>query len=213
MLHHYPGRSMLTHSYLLQSSEKGLIHLITEQLLQESAQSPYRFWLSCCLESFLRGSGSQEQLFLTRCGLLTHITKAILSDSKKCEEERKSINKEKRSPMHATAAQSIQSAFDLLGELIKGNLVGLEMMTTVLGSDFDSFIEAVMNNLVESNVFLRSVFLSMELINSKLALHTQLITSDDDRMVAIAHHTYDQVQDAGYLTHSWVCPNRDLLLL
>lgn len=101
----HQGRSMFTNSYLLKSEEKGLIHLLTAQLQQEREKSPYRFWLSCCIESFLRGSGSQEQLFLTRCGLLAHVTKTILKDSEECEEERKSTVKQKQSLTTATAGE------------------------------------------------------------------------------------------------------------
>lgn len=59
---------------------------------------------------------------------------------------------------------NLQTAFDLLGELIKNNaqnLAILEGMFTPLTCR--RFTDAVLRNLVDSNVFLRSLYLTMSL--------------------------------------------------
>ena len=108
-----------------------------------------RFWLSSCLEAFLRGSGPREQLFVARGGVLAHTTSHIVD-------------------VGLRPSNNLQTAFDLLGELVKGNCHTLEMIEASLGDrQFRQFMDVVMSNLVDSNVFLRSLFLSMETISDR----------------------------------------------
>jgi hypothetical protein len=57
----------------------GTLSKIIFTLMKESADSVYRFWLSACIENFLRGCGQIGQLFVSNTGLLVHVTKHILS--------------------------------------------------------------------------------------------------------------------------------------
>ncbi len=50
--------------------DKGILTKIIEALKKESADSVYRFWLSACVENFLRGCGSMGQVFVAESGLL-----------------------------------------------------------------------------------------------------------------------------------------------
>ena len=54
------------------STEPGLLSKIIAAFIRESDESPYRFWLASCIESYLRGSSPQEQIFVARSGLLDH---------------------------------------------------------------------------------------------------------------------------------------------
>ena len=71
-------------------------------LLKEPAESQYRFWLSTCIEAFLRGSSlPPHQAFVAQSGLLQMLVHEI-------------------APLHAAqSAQHVQPpqpSFDLLGE-------------------------------------------------------------------------------------------------
>ncbi|OWZ13750.1 hypothetical protein PHMEG_00012872 [Phytophthora megakarya] len=58
---------------------------------------------------------------------------------------------------------SFQSAFDLLGEMTKGNWETLQLFHGLLtNTQFATFMEVVILNLVDSNVFIRSMLLSSE---------------------------------------------------
>lgn len=59
---------------------KGLLTKIIHVLMLERADSIYRFWLASCVESYLRGSCPEEQVFVAKTGLLGHLIREILSD-------------------------------------------------------------------------------------------------------------------------------------
>jgi len=59
---------------------RGLLTKIIHVLMQERADSIYRFWLASCVESYLRGSCPEEQVFVAKTGLLGHLITEILSD-------------------------------------------------------------------------------------------------------------------------------------
>ncbi|RHY04454.1 hypothetical protein DYB25_010678 [Aphanomyces astaci] len=81
---------------------KGLLCKIIDVLVLQPADSIYRFWLASCVESFLRRSSPAEQLFVARTPLLAALLKEILSCGFR-------------------PSGSLQSAFDLLGEMTKNN--------------------------------------------------------------------------------------------
>ncbi|GMH76702.1 hypothetical protein TL16_g07168 [Triparma laevis f. inornata] len=117
--------------------KKGLLSKLIVVLMKEPNDSIYRFWLASAVEAYLRGATDVEQVYVARSGLLDHLTEEILSDRLRC-------------------AGSLQTSFDLLGELIKGNAVVLNMM--VKGLDEESFERMMVvstSNLVDSNVFIR----------------------------------------------------------
>jgi len=128
--------------------EKGLFSNIADAFQSETDDSPYRFWLASCAESYLRGSSPQEQLFAARSGLLEHLVQDITSDRLHC-------------------AGSLQTSFDLLGELCKGNSDVLRLLLSMMDEEcFRKLMSSAAANLVDSNVFLRSLLLSMERIAS-----------------------------------------------
>ncbi|GLE03130.1 hypothetical protein PINS_up012009 [Pythium insidiosum] len=138
-----PGQAMRPID--LSHTNKGLLCKIIHTLIQQPADSIYRFWLSSCVEAFLRRSAPSEQLFVARTPLLQSLVQEILSGGS------------------YRAQGSFQSAFDLLGEMTKSNWKTLQLFHRQLDStQFASFMEVVIRNLVDSNVFVRSMLLSAE---------------------------------------------------
>ncbi|KAL3661639.1 hypothetical protein V7S43_013398 [Phytophthora oleae] len=129
----------------LDHPEKGLLSKIIHALIEQPVDSIYRFWLASCVEAFLRRAAPSEQLFVARTPLLQALINEILSGG-------------------AFRSQgSFQSAFDLLGEMTKGNWQTLQLFHGLLSNtQFAAFMEVVILNLVDSNVFIRSMLLSSE---------------------------------------------------
>ena len=157
--------------HLLASSDKGLLSRIIVVLNEQPQEGIYRFWLTTCLEAFLRGSSSAEQLFVAKSGLLAKIVSSILECG-------------------ASSNPNMQSAFDVLGEAVKGNRYTLEMLEASLSdADFKAFADVVMSNLIDSNVFVRSLFMSAETVRESARRGTARRPSPER---------------PGYLTHTWV---------
>jgi hypothetical protein len=151
------------------SVSPGLLSKIAEAFMRESDESPYRFWLASCIESFLRGSSPKEQVFVAKSGLLEHLVDEISSVKLHC-------------------AGNLQTSFDILGELAKGNPHVVRMMMSVLDeSRFRKLFSVATSNLVDSNVFIRSLILTVERLASE---QNEAWTCRTD--------------NSAYLTHSWM---------
>ena len=169
----------------------GLFTKVLRAFMRESDDSPYRFWLASCAESFLRGSSPQEQLFAARSGLLINLIDDIVSDKLHC-------------------AGSLQTSFDLLGELCKGNSEVLHLLVSTLDEEkFRKIMSAAAANLVDSNVFIRSLMLSVERIAA--AKFCRQFKNEHVPNVSSPWFTSDYAPWTGrsgqnsrfYLTHSW----------
>ena len=133
------------------SAPKGLLTKIIHVLMQERADSIYRFWLASCVESYLRGSCPEEQVFVAKTGLLRHLVGEILSDVGRVSATGCSLSLSLSlsltilfghtnnvhcyallAPQGLKCAGSLQTAFDLLGELSKCNLQVLRMLESSL---------------------------------------------------------------------------------
>ena len=55
----------------------GLLMKVLKVLLVEPPASKYRFWLSSCVESFLRGAQSAHQQFVAQNGLLEMLVNEV----------------------------------------------------------------------------------------------------------------------------------------
>jgi hypothetical protein len=168
--------------------KEGLFSKIIGAFFREPDDSPYRFWLASCAESYLRGSSPHEQLFAAKSGLLRHLVKDIISDRLHC-------------------AGSLQTSFDLLGEACKGNSEVLNLLVSSLDEEtFRKLMSAAAANLVDSNVFLRSLLLSVERISA-----SRLFKSADTLKPADPWSDHEYGPWTGhsgsdtrfYLTHSW----------
>ena len=144
--------------------KQGLFSKVVTAFMNESDDSPYRFWLASCAESYLRGSSAHEQLFAAKTGLLPHLVADIISDRLHC-------------------AGSLQTSFDLLGELCKGNSEALHILVSSLDEEsFRKLMSAAAANLVDSNVFLRSLLLSVERISAAKLFGSEQSTDPPGRI-------------------------------
>ncbi|KAK7115154.1 short transient receptor potential channel 4-associated protein-like isoform X2 [Littorina saxatilis] len=157
---------------LMCRGSKGLLSKIVEVMKKEPPTSTFRFWLARAVESYLRGDTSYcDQIFLMRRGLLQHVASNIVEH----EIRHKEI---------------LQSSFDLLGELIKFNWEAFKTFDAVLSpasaskdssssssrssssssssaAKFEKFTNTVNRNMVDSNMFIRSLVLSLEHFRSE----------------------------------------------
>ncbi|RUS72825.1 hypothetical protein EGW08_019418 [Elysia chlorotica] len=136
---------------LMCKGARGLLTKIVEVMKKEPTTSTFRFWLARAVESYLRGDTSYcDQIFLMRRDLLRHVAGNIVEN----EIPHKEI---------------LQSSFDLLGELIKFNIVAFKAFDEILATDqkFEKFVNMVNRNLVDSNMFIRSLVLSLEHFRSE----------------------------------------------
>jgi len=137
--------AILTQNAFENVENKGLLNKVIRLLRSVPANSSYHFWFSSCIESFLRGFTPSHQIFVAHSGLLHSLLDQILSNQ---------ISK----------SNNIQISYDLIGEIIKFNkynLIFLENLCSKFGWK-DLLPQNLTQNLVDSNVFLRSMFLSFE---------------------------------------------------
>lgn len=182
----YSGRRMLLsqseRAFIFESRTgpvaKGLLSKIIEAFINESDESPYRFWLASCIESYLRGSSPEEQVFVAKSGLLFHLMQDITSDRLHC-------------------AGSLQTSFDLLGELSKGNTCVVRLLVADLDeTKFRKLMSIAAANLVDSNVFIRSLLLSLERPSGCVG-ETSWLAGNKGKISGRAN------AKQSYLTHSW----------
>ncbi|CAJ1969482.1 unnamed protein product [Cylindrotheca closterium] len=165
--------------------QPGLLSKITTALIGEVDESPYRFWLASCIESYLRGSSPAEQVFVAQSGLLKHLVKDITSDFLHC-------------------AGSLQTSFDLLGELCKGNSEVIHLLVKDLDEEsFRKLMSVAAANLVDSNVFLRSLLLTMERMSASRRLMPLHLDPECFAMRQGTWKSQSGVDSRAYVTHSW----------
>jgi Trpc4-associated protein len=124
-------------------SSQGLMHLILIEFLNPVLEQNYRYWMSSVIESFLRGSVPLHQAMVVQAGLLSHVSKSILDET-------------------SQSVHGLQSSFDLLGEIIKFNPALVLQLEAALGCDgIENLTRICSSHLVESNMFLRSLLLTM----------------------------------------------------
>lgn len=163
----------------------GLLTKIVKAFINESDESPYRFWLASCIESYLRGSSPAEQVFVARAGLLSHLIEDVSSERLHC-------------------AGSLQTSFDLLGELGKGNSQIFRMLVSDMDEEkFRKLMGVAAANLVDSNVFIRSLLLSLERLTASARQMPLFCDHDGVAREENAWISRSGRSSRSYLTHSW----------
>lgn len=136
----------LVNKAMMCRGSKGLLTKVVEVMKKEPTASTFRFWLARAVESYLRGSSSYcDQIFLLRRGLLQHIAGNIVEHDIRPKE-------------------ILQSSFDLLGEMVKFNVDAFKAFDKLLNSPekVEKFLSTMQKNLVDSNMFIRALTLSVE---------------------------------------------------
>ncbi|KAH3761746.1 Short transient receptor potential channel 4-associated protein [Pelomyxa schiedti] len=125
-------------------SSQGLMSKIIKTLYTLPSDSLYKFWMTSCIEAFARNTCPYIQSWVAKSGVLQFIVNELSTEG---------------TQWHPNV---LQTDFDLLGEIIKFNLETLlELDKILMATKFDIFYRAVVNHLVDSNVFVRSVFLTL----------------------------------------------------
>jgi len=141
-----PSSQVVPDSRFMCRGTQGLLTKIVEVLKKEPTSSTFRFWLCRAVESYLRGGTSHaDQVFLLRRGLLQHITASLIQTEVRQKE-------------------TIQSSFDLLGEMVKFNYDACKQMDSILNSEskLKKGMIMVNNNLIDSNMFIRAMVLACD---------------------------------------------------
>lgn len=164
---------------IMKGPRRGLLSKLVHVMTFETDESPYRFWLCSCVESFLRGAGPSDQAFVTRIGLLDFLVREIASERLHC-------------------VGNLQSLFDLLAELGRGNpsIHGL-LFSKLDDLQFVQFMTVAISNVVDSNVFLRSLLLGLE--------RAPGTPSRKDHVSALEALSRNGSQlESCYLSHTWL---------
>ena len=128
----------------------GLLNKLIYNYVLECQYSSSKFWLASCIEVILRGNNSFIQFFVANSGLIP----CLLYDILYSKSEKIAL---------------LQMSFDLLGELVKFNKANFMLLNNhfVDSNELKLFCSKIISkrHLIDSNVFLRAVFLSIEKIN------------------------------------------------
>ena len=127
----------------------GLMGKLLHRLMVDSGSAPYRFWLCSCAEAFLRGPSAPDQHFAASTGLLQHLLTQVLS------------HQVGQSPV------PLQVSCDLLSEVLKRNQPLFARAEELLDGAHERLTRIVMAHLVDTNVLLRSIALSMEAFSAR----------------------------------------------
>uniref|UniRef100_A0A672SZQ7 Short transient receptor potential channel 4-associated protein-like n=1 Tax=Sinocyclocheilus grahami TaxID=75366 RepID=A0A672SZQ7_SINGR len=131
---------------LVCDGKKGLLTRILTVMKREPPDSSFRFWQARAVESFLRGATSYaDQMFLLKRGLLEHILFCIIDSGCKSRDV-------------------LQSYFDLLGELMKFNIDAFKRFNKYVNTEekFQVFLTQINSSLVDSNMLVRCIVLSLD---------------------------------------------------
>eukprot|EP01112_Ceratiomyxa_fruticulosa_P018786 TRINITY_DN6059_c0_g1_i1.p1 TRINITY_DN6059_c0_g1~~TRINITY_DN6059_c0_g1_i1.p1 ORF type:complete len:940 (+),score=211.94 TRINITY_DN6059_c0_g1_i1:135-2954(+) len=159
--HYYPPLPSQKH-------EQGLLARLLTLYFSLSPDQPLRFWVSSCIESSLRCNDPEVQIFVFRHGLLHFLIKEIVKhDSLNTSNNNNSNNTNNNSSNSSQNLPlgTLQTSFDLLGEVMRWNRnIFIEFNKIVNEEEdlFPKFAKAVVDHLIDSNVFLRAVILSVE---------------------------------------------------
>lgn len=206
------------------TSEQGLISKVATLMKKESFNSIYRFWLSSCLEAFVRGTNNHVQLFIVRQDVLRNIINESSSSASR------GLQKVEAAPGNLVGS-NLQTSLDLLGELVKDNECALALLESCLATDdakadvlvgdgnsedvtktlnavtFSKFMSRMLLNIVDSNVFLRSIYLTFYTLNMKYLAgsgETNLQDPVDALLDSTENCVNSKTHTNGYLTHTWI---------
>ncbi|KAK2491603.1 hypothetical protein MC885_006197, partial [Smutsia gigantea] len=147
---------------LVCDGKRGLLTRLLQVMKKEPAESSFRFWQARAVESFLRGTTSYaDQMFLLKRGLLEHILYCIVDSECKSRDV-------------------LQSYFDLLGELMKFNVDAFKRFNKYINTDakFQVFLKQVNSSLVDSNMLVRCVTLSLDRFENQVDVKVAEVLSE-----------------------------------
>ncbi len=172
---------------------KGVVALVLEALGKEAKDSAVRFWLSSSLEAFLRGAGPSAQAHVARAhpGLIGErlLGQEVLAEGLEVVPGLK------------------QSAFDLLGELTRSHPWMLAQVEAGVEGKDGRLEAAILHNLVDSNVFLRSVLMTLYVEDRELEEGEDLSAGVGRLALGEADERNEQDDEGfSYLRQTWTRP-------
>jgi Protein of unknown function (DUF3689) len=128
----------------LADDEIGFISKILRSLRRSKKHDNVLFWAYNFLECYVRGLNPYIQIFYTASGLLKELVDIVLSFKPD------------------TMPMIIQITLDLMGELVKFNMFNMTAIDRLLAPEnrAQDFYSVIDRNLVDSNVFIRSLLQS-----------------------------------------------------
>uniref|UniRef100_G1RGQ1 Transient receptor potential cation channel subfamily C member 4 associated protein n=1 Tax=Nomascus leucogenys TaxID=61853 RepID=G1RGQ1_NOMLE len=154
--------SLIYFRSLVCDGKRGLLTRLLQVMKKEPAESSFRFWQARAVESFLRGTTSYaDQMFLLKRGLLEHILYCIVDSECKSRDV-------------------LQSYFDLLGELMKFNVDAFKRFNKYINTDakFQVFLKQINSSLVDSNMLVRCVTLSLDRFENQVDMKVAEVLSE-----------------------------------
>eukprot|EP00923_Selenidium_pygospionis_P020539 GHVN01035474.1.p1 GENE.GHVN01035474.1~~GHVN01035474.1.p1 ORF type:complete len:2273 (+),score=222.55 GHVN01035474.1:395-6820(+) len=140
-------------------NDAGLFSKILTVYADDPCSSPYKYWLACCIEVWLRRADPLLGLFAYECGLLDILLRDIASDT-------------------SGNLYVLQVSCDLLSELINFNPYIYAKLDDRFRKDpglFRRFSNVLLSNLHDSNVLIRSLTMTAEFTIQ--AAESQLLVS------------------------------------
>ncbi|KAK2109876.1 Short transient receptor putative channel 4-associated protein [Saguinus oedipus] len=156
-------REFTKHLFCADEPEEGSLSHLSQYL-------GCRFWQARAVESFLRGTTSYaDQMFLLKRGLLEHILYCIVDSECKSRDV-------------------LQSYFDLLGELMKFNVDAFKRFNKYINTDakFQVFLKQINSSLVDSNMLVRCVTLSLDRFENQVDMKVAEVLSECRLLAYIA---------------------------
>ncbi|CCI39546.1 unnamed protein product [Albugo candida] len=168
------------------AKKKKLLCKLIRRFVREPRESVHWAWLSICIQAIMRQASVEEKLFLTRRAL-PRISRFTTLNA---------------SVHYIQTKPSIHHMLDVLGELIKGDWVALPILLSESNDHFKNIVAMVRDNLLQSNLLLRSMYLAAERARNIQASDELLDTLG--QCVFIDHFDIDQFhvsmkQVSGYL--------------
>ncbi|KAL4455381.1 hypothetical protein ABPG74_012533 [Tetrahymena malaccensis] len=142
---------------------KGTINLLisTYSEMEKSNNLSLKFWIASCVETFLRGSNQYHQIMILFYGLQHQITDKLFEKSEQ-NQQNTNQNTKKKDPEE-------QILMDLMGEFTKYNLINIRYFYQYLRvkNKENKFIQILESNIIDSNVFLRSLWLTQNKLETQ----------------------------------------------
>ncbi|CDF38159.1 unnamed protein product [Chondrus crispus] len=133
--------------------DQGIVCKIADILMRahadDEAHGTRRYLLAGCMETYLRSASIDEKSIVARHGLLLHLLSELSQHDK----------------LIPQLSQFRQTSFDLLGQLVKWSRELFGFMNTIFRQDpklLSGLLITMSGSLIDSNVFVRSVVISLE---------------------------------------------------
>lgn len=145
----------MTYDFKLIKDQRGFMSKIIQSFIEIGEESlnlnssNLRYWQASWIESFTRGWNPYLQLFIARSGILKILIKDIIT-------------------IQTQDDANLQTAFDILGEMIRFNKRTILILEShIRKSDLQKFKDKWVTHLIDSNVFIRSLWLTLYKLTSE----------------------------------------------